>query len=91
MKAIDLFNIANQYVLIADIDIPINVDDELQAKHGRWKVIGLGRKDMNTPKNRVGLTLLPLTNNTTIEKGEVLKIHASRPKIFHIFKSTTSR
>lgn len=72
MKAVELFNIANQLVLVVDTEKTVNIGDVLQSKNAKFKVIGLGRKDINTPKNRMALTIFPLDNQKTIEQGELL-------------------
>lgn len=70
VKAIELFNVANQLMLIVDTDKAIKVGDLLQSENAQFKVIGLGRKDINTPKNRMALT--PLDNHKMVRAGEML-------------------
>ena len=44
MKAIELFKVADRYILTADTHEPVKVGDELHAKDSRWRVVGLGRQ-----------------------------------------------
>lgn len=74
IKAVELFNIANQLILVIDTDKAIKMGDVLQSKNAKFKVIGLGRKDINTPKNRMALTVSPLDSQKTIEQGERLAL-----------------
>lgn len=65
------FKVGDNIIVTADCKTDIQLNDILHNENddSKWLVVGLGRRELGTPKDRIGLTIKPMNHPYSIPKN----------------------